>query len=302
MFFNLIRAEWIKLSRRPMVTTTLVVFLVLMLVQYIFMFLAILFHDGVQVDASSVVQVQFLAEEQAEILRRFMSFPGIFGAVLSQINSIGAICAIILTAGAMGGEYGWGTLRVQLARQPRRGRYLAAKAIVLLFILLLGIIIAMATGTIMGLLFGLIRDNAGSVSTRHLWLVPLGMLRALYIWLPYVMFTIAISTIGRSALAGVAGGVVFLILDLGVGGLSFVSSMGGILTFLYNLTIQPNITTLAALNGSSFGVDTSQAIGALSLSNPPHPIQATILVGLYSILFFGYASYWLTSRDITGAQ
>jgi ABC-type transport system involved in multi-copper enzyme maturation permease subunit len=303
MFMNLLRAEWIKLSRRPMVLIALGGFLGFLVFIHMLFFAVVMLNDGIR-SGNSTIQIKMLNEEQVEHLRQQLRFPGVFGGVLSQINGIGGIFAIILSAGAMGSEYGWGTLRVQLARQPRRGRYLAAKVVVLLIVMLLGIAIAMLAGCVLGLIFGAVRGEIGSVSTKHLWLVPLGMLISLYVLLPYILFTIAIATIGRSVLAGVAGGIIFLIMDVGTGTLSFLSEMGGVLTFIYNLAIQQNITALANLNSTLFGLDPlarSSAAG-ISLEHMPHPAQAAVLIAIYSTLFAGYAIYWLRSHDIHGQQ
>ncbi|HEX9441632.1 MAG TPA: ABC transporter permease subunit, partial [Roseiflexaceae bacterium] len=127
---NLIRAEWFKLVRRPMAWVLLAVFLALLALLRLAEFLTLALHDGLLSEGQ--VRLSLLREAQVAQFRLQLSFPGIFGAVLSHVNGIGGICAIVLAAGAMGSEYNWGTLRTQFARQPRRGRYLAAKIVTLL--------------------------------------------------------------------------------------------------------------------------------------------------------------------------
>src|SRR5262245_52072498 len=97
---NLIRAEWFKLSHRPLVWVLLVVFLALMLPYLLFTGLVVALADGLFSNGST--RVQLLRPEQIEQFRLMLRFPGIFGAVLGQVNSVGGICAIVLAAGAFG--------------------------------------------------------------------------------------------------------------------------------------------------------------------------------------------------------
>lgn len=299
IMMNLLRAEWLKLSRRPMAWVLLAIFLALMLLYFVSLFLVVALNDGTFTGGATRIQV--LREEQITQYRRQLSFPGVFGATLGQVNSIGGICAIILAAGVLGSEYSWGTLRLHLARHPRRGLYLTAKSIALLALLFVGIAIAVGVGALCGLLFGTLLGDTGSIGVRDLLVLPVGMLRALYVMLPYVMFTIACCTLGRSVLAGVAGGLLFLTLDVSAGALSFLAEMRGPLAFAYNLFVQQNITTLVVLNSRSFGLDPTILMGTLDVDTLPSPLQATLVVALYSALFFASAHRWLARRDITGA-
>src|SRR6266508_5098911 len=173
---NLIRAEWLKLIKRPLTWTLLIVFLALLLLNMAVEFLTVALHDG----AFGSFQLKLLREEQVAQFRLLISFPGAFGAAFVQVNGIGGICAIILAAGAFGSEYSWGTLRTQLARQPHRGLYLVAKITTLYLVLLMGVIIALLAGALFAWLFGVFLGRLGSVSIDDIMALPLGMLRALY--------------------------------------------------------------------------------------------------------------------------
>jgi ABC-type transport system involved in multi-copper enzyme maturation permease subunit len=295
---NLIRAEWFKLVRRPMAWVLLIVLLALLVLLRLVEFMAVALHDGIF--SGGEVRLSLLAEAQVQQFRQQVTFPGIFGAVFGHINGIGGICAIILAAGALGSEYSWGTLRTQLARQPNRGRYLAAKAITLQLVLASGILICLVFGAGLALVFGNVLGNAGVVRAGDLAALPLAMLRALYVMLPYVMVTFAGCVIGRSVLAGAAAGFIFLVLDVGLGALSFLANLGGVLALLVNLVLQPNINTLVMMNSRSFGLDPAVLTPSLDLAALPSPLQATLVIGAYSALFGYYAYQALTRRDITG--
>jgi ABC-2 type transport system permease protein len=298
VMLNLIRAEWFKLVRRPMAWVLLAVLLALLMMVRLVEFMAVALHDGTFTGGE--IRSSLLDEAQVQQFRLQITFPGIFGAVFGHINGVGGICAIILAAGLLGSEYSWGTLRTQLARQPDRGRYLAAKVIALQMGLLAGILICLVFGTGLALAFGGLLGNSGAVRAADLGALPLAALRALYVMLPYVMFTIAGCTIGRSVLAGAAAGFMFLVLDVGLGALSFLANLGGVLAVLVNLVVQPNINTFVVLNSRSFGLDPAVLTPSLDLATLPSPLQATLVIGAYSALFGFYAYRAITRRDITG--
>jgi ABC-2 type transport system permease protein len=296
---NLIRAEWFKLSRRPMAWALLAVALVLLALQLLTEFMALALHDGLF--SGEEVHLSLLQEEQVTQFRLHLSFPGVFGATLGQVNGFGGICAIVLAAGAMGSEYSWGTLRTQLARQPDRGRYLVGKIIALLLIVLFGIAVMVLIGALLALLFGGLLGSTGVVTAGDLLALPLGMLRSLYVMLPYIMFTIACCILGRSVLAGAAGGFLFLVFDVGLGALASLSGLGGLLGFLVSLAVQPNINTLIVLNSQRFGLNPAIFSRTMDLAILPSPDQATLVIAAYAALFFVYAYRSLVRRDITGA-
>ncbi len=294
---HLIQAEWLKLTRRPLTWLLYGTFVLLMLITFAALLFVVLLHDG----AIGGVAVQVLNDNQINQFRQELRFPGVFGALLGQINSIGGILAMILAAGVMGNEYSWGTLRVQLARQPQRGYYLTAKLLTLLLVLLVGMLLVILAGGLFTLIAGWLLGNLGRISAGDLGLLLFGMLRALYVMLPYVLFVVAVSIIGRSVLAGVAGGLIFLTLDGGAGALSFLSQTdNAIVRGIYNLLLQPNISRLVTQHRLSFGLDPT-AVTGLDLSTLPPTWQAILVIGVYSCIFAGYAYVSFTRRDIAGA-
>ncbi|MEO7912234.1 MAG: ABC transporter permease subunit [Roseiflexaceae bacterium] len=294
---NLVRAEWFKLTRRPLAWVLLAVFLASLVLLLLAEFLVVGLDVGL---FSGGARAQLLSEEQVRQFRLQLAFPGIFGAVLGHVNGVGGICAIALAAGAIGSEYSWGTLRTQLARRPNRGRYLLAKIAGLLLALLVGIVLALLLGGLLGLLFGaLLPDTVGAPIS--LLALPVGVLRALYVLLPYVLCTIACSILGRSVVAGAVGGFLFLAVDAGLGALSVLADLGGPVAFLLNLIVQPNINTMIVLNSQSFGLDPAALMRTMDLSTLPSSPQAMLVIALYSALFLASAYRMLLRRDIGGA-
>ena len=294
---NLIRAEWFKVTRRPLAWVLLAVFLASLVLLLLAEFAVVGLNDGL---FSGGARAQLLSEEQVRQFRLHLGFPGIFGAVLGHVNGIGGICAIALAAGVIGSEYSWGTLRTQLARRPNRGRYLIAKLLGLLLALLAGILLALLLGALLALLFGSLLPDTGGVPASMLAL-PVGVLRSLYVLLPYVLCTVACGILGRSVVAGAVGGFLFLLADAGLGALAFLAGLGGLISFLLNLIVQPNINTMIVLNSQSFGLDPAALTRTMDLTTLPSPLQATLVIAVYSALFFASAYRLLLRRDIGGA-
>lgn len=297
---NLIRAEWLKLSRRPMAWVLLIIFLVFLLFSLSVPFLVLALHDGVFTGGEAHATFPIITEAQMEQFRLQLRFPGLFGEILGQVNGVGGILAVLLAAGAMGGEYDWGTLRVQLARFPDRGRYLLAKVVALLLILLAGMAIVLVVGSLFGLFLSLVLGSVGHVGLSDVVLLPIGMVRALFIMLPYLMFAIATSTLGRSTMAGIAGGILLIVVDAGAGAPALLAAMDNpVVKLFYNLLIQQNVNALVVVNRSAYGLDPA-VMTNLDPSQLPHPFQAAVVVACYSLLFLGYAWFLLTRRDVPG--
>jgi ABC-type transport system involved in multi-copper enzyme maturation permease subunit len=262
------------------------------------LFLVIALNDGVFSITADFES--FLGEAQMEQFRIQVGFPGIFGTVLGQVNGIGGFCAVILAAGIMGSEYNWGTLRVQLARLPDRRQYLLAKLGTLLLLVLTGIAIALVVGVLLGLLYGSVLGTLGNISMRDVLLLPVGILRSLYIMLPYMMFAVAMSIFGRSVMAGVVGGVFLSVLDASTGMPSLLAAIDNPqVEFFFNLLIQQNVNTLVVLNRNIYGIDPTLTMNLNPGSLPP-VWQAMLVIGIYTLLFFGYAYALLMRRDVMG--
>jgi ABC-type transport system involved in multi-copper enzyme maturation permease subunit len=257
---------------------------------------------ALQVGALGGVQVAALRPEQIEQARRQLSFPGIFGAVLGQVNGVGGILAIFLAAGSLGGDYSWGTLRTLLARVPARGAFLLAKLLALLLALLVATLIALVVGSLIALGASAWLGLPSTLEARDLLLLPVGVARALFVILPYLLATLACASWGRSVLAGVGGGLIFLAVDVGAGSLGPLGAVNDLALAAVNLLLQPNITSLVQQNSILFGLDPSAFTSAFDLTLLPSPAQAMVVVAAYCALF-GYTAWrWVVRRDITGAQ
>jgi len=286
---NLIRAEWLKLSRRPLSWILLILFLVLLVAQILTQFALTL---GMPV-RSGIVSAQF------EEWRRGVIFPGIFATALSHVNGLGGIFAVIFAAGAIGSEYSWGTLRTQLARDPARDRYLLAKLTTIMLMLATATMLATLLAALLSAVLSPILGSAIRITPDDLMNLIPAILRALYVLLPYVLLTAYATLLTRSVLGGVAIGLSYIIVETGFGALALLRVLGGVWALVYNLTIGQNINTLTLMNRHAFGLR-PETTAPLDLSQLPSPLQATIVVAVYSAFFLAFALILFRRRDITG--
>ncbi|ABY36796.1 MAG TPA: hypothetical protein DEF43_04060 [Chloroflexus aurantiacus] len=300
MFVNLLAAEWIKISRRPMALLLLGIFLLLTALQQTLWFLVVALQEGVF--SGGQVTFSLLSDAAIAQIKLQLSLPGVFGAMLSAINGTGGILAIILTAGIFGSDFNWGTLRILLTRAPHRGAYLLAKLVALQLALLVAILITLVLGTLLALLFGAVLGLPQRIGFLEVLLLPVGILRALVVMLPYTLIAGASAIFGRSVIAGVGGGLIFLAFDVSAGSLNTIGAVDPLIRTLVNLLLQPNINRLVVENSRMFGLDQSVLTSALDLSLLPSQWQALIIVAVYSAIF-GYSAYRTLSRqDIGGAN
>ncbi len=286
---NLIRAEWLKLSRRPLSWILLILFLVLLVAQILTQF-ALTVSMPVR---SGIVSAQF------EEWRRGVIFPGIFATALSHVNSLGGIFAVIFAAGAIGSEYSWGTLRTHLARDPARDRYLLAKLTTIILMLATATLLATLLAALLSAILSPLLGSAIRITPDDLMNLIPAILRAIYVLLPYVLLTAYATLLTRSVLGGVAIGLSYIIVETGFGALALLRVLGGVWALVYNLTIGQNINTLTLMNRHAFGLR-PETTAPLDLSQLPSPLQATIVVAVYSALFLAFALILFRRRDITG--
>jgi ABC-type transport system involved in multi-copper enzyme maturation permease subunit len=292
---NLIRAELLKLSRRPLTWVLFGVFLFMLLFQLLTQFLVANLGALIGIDQQSPLAAQI------DEMRRRTIFPGLIGAVLGQVNGIGGIFAVIFAAGAMGSEYSWGTLRTQLMRTPSRTRYLFAKIVAVMGMLAAATLITLIVGVLVGGVLALLIGRPGTLSAAELLAVIPASLRALYVLLPYVLLTISLAILGRSLIVGLAGGLFYLVFEAGFGALATLQILGGLFQAIYNLMPQQNITTLVIENSHAFGLR-PETIAPITLEQLPSPLQAVLVIAVYCAGFVGTAVSILRRRDITGPQ
>jgi ABC-type transport system involved in multi-copper enzyme maturation permease subunit len=293
-FCRLVRAEWLKLTRRPLTRILLAAFLGMLAVQStVYALLVVAERAGLIALGGA-----FGAAQLEEYARR-ASFPGVVGAVFDHVNGLGGVFTVILAGAAMGSEYDWGTLRTQLCRTPDRVSFLLAKVTALLLVLTAGALVTLVFGLTLGAVLGVLVGGAGRPDPAILALVPLALVRALFVLLPYALLAVCLAVARRSLLAGVAGGLLYLVFEAGLGALAVFAALGEPWRTLYGLTIGQNIGALTLRNSHAFGLRPEVLAAGLHPATTPSILQATIVVAAYSVVFLATAARWIR-RDVAG--
>ena len=215
------------------------------------------------------------------------TLPGSLENAFNSIAGLGALLIIILTASAVGSEYGWGTLRQMLIKGTGRERYLTSKLLGILIVVVIGILAALLAGFITSLVTTAIAGE--SINFDFLNLDFVGFMFSafgalLLSLLVYFSLSTLFSVLLRSVTSGMVIGVVFIYADmLIVSLLTYANNWWANLapyTIGHNISI---ISDLFTINGDS----ESSMLKAISI----------LLV--YCIVFLGISFYSFRRQDIT---
>ena len=199
------RAEWYKFRRRPLPWILLAIMLgFLVLANASFLLLGAPAPDTI------------LAAAAAE-LRQLVMPPNSLYITLSSVNQVGGLLAIVLGAALVGSEYDRGTLRLLLARQPRRAVYLAGALLTLARALLFGLLLSAAAGLLLSLIITplaeLTVDWSALIAALTTPAYYAALLRSYVTLLVYGLLGVAATTLLRSLGAGVGMALGYYVLD-----------------------------------------------------------------------------------------
>ena len=228
----------------------------------------------------------------ARLARGYSNFtlPGSIPTALGTVQTLGLILMAILTASAIGIDYGAGTLRSVLTQGTGRWPYLTAKLITLSVLALLGLVVAVASvavsSTIAGSLAGAAPAAPGTAVT---WSDAVtALFKAWLSILPYIALTAFVTIIARSSAAGMAIGLGYYFFEQLI-----VALFSALFSWFQNVADFFLVRNISAYTGAAGGFP-----GAGTL---PDPTQAAIVLAIYTLIFGGIA-YWLFQRrDVSGA-
>jgi ABC-2 type transport system permease protein len=229
----------------------------------------------------------------ARLERSYSTFtlPGSIPNALRTVQTLGLILIAILTASAIGIDYGAGTLRSVLTQGTGRWPYLAAKLVTLALLAALGLVIAVASVAVSSLVAANIAGevppatgaNAATWSGAgvELW-------KAWVSILPYLVLTAFVTVLARSSAAGMAIGLGYYFAEQLVVALftNFFSWFENIADFLL-------VRNISAWMGAGGGFP--------STSTPPDQTQAIAVLAVYSLVLSALAFWLFERRDVQGA-
>jgi len=268
---HLLAMEWIKLRHRMMPRVLLLILI-------------------------AIVALLFWALG-TRTLRSDIFFPrGLLFALTVAVSAYSFLAPVI--GGSWGGgEYGWGTIRLVLSRRPNRINFSLAQCLILVLAIGVGLLFALATAAIAGVLVAELTGHAASdtsgLGSGFTWTLVKTFAAALYSSSYYLLLAYTAAVVFRSAGAGIGFGI----------GLNVVEGIvRGIFTALGTpwSTLSdhfPN-TYAGALAGQ---VASSDVHGRLTGLGPGAPNASIALIGVtvYIVILLVILFTAVSTRDVT---
>lgn len=209
--------------------------------------------------------------------------------VLGTLTSVGGVIALILGSLAVGGEYGWDTLKTVLTQRPGRARVFLGKGLAVAAVLALFVLASFAVGA------------AGSYAIAGLENAPVGwppagelLLGVGAAWLVMAAWASVgafLATLLRGTALAVGLGLAYaLVLETLVAGLSFV-----------NEGVEMVGRALLGRNSNdlSLSFDDAPGMGAGAPGiEAIEPVQAALVLGAYVVVALALALLLFRRRDV----
>lgn len=219
------------------------------------------------------------------------------------INFVGEILIIILAGSIVGGEYSVGTVRLMATRGPTRTQFMLGKIGAIIVCIAIAFVFLTLLGILTGLLLNLISGIAPSYTfftTAWLGNALLYIVLCMLSVFTYAMMALFLGTLGRSTAAGVAGALVWALVEpivsgiLQIIGLVFKNTAGTIISTIPDYFVGNNLGALIQNQGQTVFKSIFSG-GPSLLSN----IHALIVVAVYLAIFIGLSWWLIIRRNIT---
>jgi ABC-2 type transport system permease protein len=226
----------------------------------------------------------------ARLARAYQGFtlPGSVSTALGIVQTLALILIAILTASAVGIDYGAGTLRSVLTQGVGRWTYLTAKIVTLALIAFLGLVAALATVAISSLIAAAIAGAAPAGAGTATWSdAGIALWKAWSSTLPYLALTTFVTVFARSSAAGMAIGLGYYFAEQLI-----VALFSNLFSWFQNVANFFLVRNISGWTG---------ATGGLAAGNLPDQTQALIVLGVYTLVLGGIAFWLFERRDVQGA-
>lgn len=249
-----------------------------------------------ELDAQVVAGLTAQCRQQAPTLParlerdyRQFTLPGSIPEALDTVQTLGLILMAILTASAIGIDYGAGTLRSVLTQGTGRWPYLAAKLVTLALLAAGGLLIATASVVISS---EIARNLAGAApasteAAPTTWTeAGIALWKTWVSFLPYIALTTFVTVVARSSAAGMAIGLGYYFAEQLI-----IALLSNFFTWFRDVADYLLVRNISAWSGGGFP----------SAGAPPDQTHALIVMGVYTLLLGGVAFWLFERRDVQGA-
>jgi ABC-type transport system involved in multi-copper enzyme maturation permease subunit len=215
------------------------------------------------------------------------------------MQNIGLLLVVILAGTIVGGEYSVGTIRLMFTRGPTRSQFILAKAGAILTCIIIGLPAGILIGVIAGAIFNLLTGTDASFAFLTVsWIIHLVLYLLVSILglFTYAMLALCLATLGRTTAAGVAGALVWWVLENILG--SLLSAVGTQIGGVLGDVLRAIPTYFIGSNVGALLQNQVQYLDG-STSAQTSDLQALLVLAFYVALSIGLA-WWVTQRrDIT---
>jgi len=231
---------------------------------------------------------QQLATQPQRLQRAYenLTLPGSIPLALGTLQTLGLILIAVLSASAIGIDYGAGTLRSVLVQGTGRWPYLAAKFLVLVVLAGLGLIVATVSVVISSAIAERLATPAAASSAA--WSAAgIALWKAWLSLIPYITLTTFVTVLARSSAAGMAIGLGYYFAEQ-----ILVALLSNFFSWFANVAEYLPVHSISAWSGSTgFG-------GPAAPADLAH--AGFVLVG-YTLVLGGLAFWLFQRRDVQGA-
>ena len=253
-------------------------------------------HQPTQAELAQAEQGR---QEQLSTTSSPLRLPISLYAAVQVMMVVGLVLLAIIAGTIVGGEYSVGTVRLMSTRGPTRVQYLLSKIGAILICVIVGFVFIVLIGLVVGALLNLASGIATDTSflnnggLGHMLLYAVIAMFGLFV---YTMLALFLATAGRATAAGVAGALVWWVLEnvltgvLNLVALLIRGPFGDFLKAVPDYFIGNNIGALLQ-NQTQYFMGT----GPNALSD----VHALLVLLVYLVLFIGLSIFISLRRDIT---
>ena len=151
-----------------------------------------------------------------EEIREGFALPSAIPNTISGLFDIAAFLVLILTASALGTEYGWGTLRTALTRGTGRWQLLSSKLVLIMLLGAAGFLVLGATAAVSSILAAVIppAESGGLLDSGSWGAAAVTFGKAVYGLAPYVALAAFLTVLTQSSAAGMSIGMGYFVVEL----------------------------------------------------------------------------------------
>jgi ABC-type transport system involved in multi-copper enzyme maturation permease subunit len=233
-------------------------------------------------------RVQAVAQPQ-RLQRAYENFtlPGSIPLALGTLQALGLILIAVLTASAIGIDYGAGTLRSVLVQGTGRWPYLAAKLVTLVVLAGLALVVAVVTIVISSSVAERI-VAAPAAPTSATWSAAgIALWKAWLSLVPYITLTAFVTVLARSSAAGMAIGLSYYFAEQ-----ILVALLSNFFSWFTTVADYLPVHSISAWSG---------ATGFGGPAAPADLARAGFVLVAYTLVLGALAFWTFHRRDVQGA-